>query len=200
MYQSEWTNKPTLHVFPHWNWKPGQVVDVWAYYNQADEVELFLNGKSLGVKSKEGDDLHVMWRIPFSAGTLKAISRKSGREILLKEVKTAGAPAKVLLQADRSTILADGKDLSFITVRVIDAEGNTVPYADNLLKFALSDNATIAGVDNGDPTSHESFKAFERKAFHGLALVVVRGKRSGKAQLKVSADGLESATIDIQLK
>jgi beta-galactosidase len=201
LYQSEWTNKPTLHIFPHWNWKPGQVVDVWAYYNQAEEVELFLNGKSLGVKSKKMDDLHVMWRVPFAAGTLKAISRKNGKEVLVTEVKTAGVPAKIILQADRSVIFADGKDLSFVTVTIVDAKGNVVPDADNLVKFTLSENAVIAGVDNGDPTSHASFKGSERKAFHGLALVVVRGKnKHGKVQLKASASGLEPAVVDIRLK
>ena len=126
MYQSEWTDKNVLHVFPHWNWKAGQTVDVWAYYNKADEVELFVNGKSVGKRSKKGDDLHVMWRIPFEAGTLKAISRKGGKEVLVKEVKTAGAPAKIELIADRKNIKADGKDLSFITVRVVDKDGNLV--------------------------------------------------------------------------
>jgi hypothetical protein len=83
MYQSEWTNRKVLHVFPHWNWEPGQVTDVWAYYTHADQVELFLNGKSLGVRSKQGDELHVWWRIPFEPGILKAVSRKEGKEVLL---------------------------------------------------------------------------------------------------------------------
>ena len=90
MYQSEWTDKPVLHIFPHWNWQPGQTVDIMAYYNHADEVELFLNGKSLGTKRKQGEELHVMWRIPFTPGTLKAVSRKAGQVVLSKEVKTAG--------------------------------------------------------------------------------------------------------------
>ena len=81
-----------LHIFPHWNWKPGQVVDVWAYYNNADEVELFLNGRSLGIRKKNDTTLHVMWRVPFEAGTLKAVSRKNGKIILTKEIKTAGKP------------------------------------------------------------------------------------------------------------
>ena len=115
MYQSEWTNKTVLHIFPHWNWTPGKLVDIWAYYNNADEVELYLNGKSLGVKKKLGEDLHVMWRIPFEPGTLKAVSRKDGKVVLTREIHTAGAPAKIELVADRSVINADGKDLSFIT-------------------------------------------------------------------------------------
>lgn len=119
MYQSEWTDKTVLHIFPHWNWKAGQTVDVWAYYNKADEVELFVNGKSVGKRSKKGDDLHVMWRIPFEAGTLKAVSRKDGKVVLEKEIKTAGNPSQLKLTADRSTIKADKNDLSFVTVDIL---------------------------------------------------------------------------------
>ncbi|MGH7237279.1 MAG: glycoside hydrolase family 2 TIM barrel-domain containing protein, partial [Candidatus Saccharimonadales bacterium] len=97
MYQSEWTNKPVLHIFPYWNWTPGQLIDIWAYYNNADEVELYLNGKSLGIKKKTGDDLHVMWRVKYEPGTLKAVSRKDGKVVLTREIHTAGAPAKIEL-------------------------------------------------------------------------------------------------------
>ncbi len=124
MYQSEWTTKPVLHIFPHWNWQPGQLVDIWAYYNNADEVELFLNGKSLGVRKKLNDDLHVMWQVTFQAGTLRAVSRMNGKTILTREIKTAGRPAKIELIADRKIIKADGKDLSFITVKILDNNGN----------------------------------------------------------------------------
>jgi beta-galactosidase len=82
MYQSEWTNKPVLHLLPHWNWETGKTIDVWAYYNNADEVELYLNGKSLGIRKKAGDDLHVMWRVKYEPGTLKAVSRKNGKTVL----------------------------------------------------------------------------------------------------------------------
>src|SRR5450432_28726 len=121
LYQSVWTNKPVLHILPYWNWKAGDSIDVWAYYNNADEVELFLNGKSIGVKKKSGDDLHVMWKVAYQPGTLKAVSRKGGNIVLTDEVKTAGAPAKIVLSADRSTIDADGNDLSFVTVKIEDA-------------------------------------------------------------------------------
>ena len=174
MYQSEWTDKPVLHIFPHWNWTPGQLIDVWAYYNHADEVELFLNGKSLGTKKKEGDDLHVMWRVKFEPGTLKAVSRKDGKVVLTREIHTAGAPAKIELIADRKNIKADGKDLSFITVRILDKDGNVVPNADNLVNFKISGQGFIASVDNGDEVSHDPFKADYRKAFNGLALAIVQ--------------------------
>src|SRR5699024_12001842 len=129
MYQSEWSDKDVLHIFPHWNWEEGTIVDLWVYYNNADEVELFLNGKSLGVKSKENDDLHLMWRLPFEKGTLKAVSRKDGKVVLERVVKTAGSPAKLALTADRTIIKADGKDLSFITVDVLDKHGVIAPRA-----------------------------------------------------------------------
>src|SRR5205814_986584 len=106
MYQSVWTNQPVLHIFPHWNWKPGDTVDVWAYYNNADEVELFLNDKSQGVRKKQADEYHVMWRLPYVPGTLKAVSRKNGKTVLTKTIRTAGAAARISLQADRSSIKA----------------------------------------------------------------------------------------------
>jgi beta-galactosidase len=175
MYQSEWTTKPVLHIFPHWNWKPGNPVDVVAYFN-SDEVELFLNGKSLGTKRKSGDDLHVMWRVPFEPGTLKAISRSHGRVVLTKEVRTASKAARVILVPDRKMIKSDGRDLSFVTVKVVDANGTVVPHADNLIRFELTGAGSIAGVDNGSQVSHEPFKANYRKALHGLALAIIQSK------------------------
>ena len=201
MYQSEWTTKPVLHIFPHWNWQAGQTIDVWALYNNADEVELFLNGKSLGVKRKEGEDLHVMWRVQYEPGTIKAISRKNGKTVLTKEISTAGKPAKIELTADHNSIIADGEDLSFITVKVLDKDGNLVPDSENLVSFKLNGSALIAGVDNGDPVSHESFKASSRKAFHGKALVIIQSKQqAGKATLTATADGLQPASLVVTMK
>jgi len=201
MYQSEWTNKPVLHIFPHWNWPLGKTVDVWAFYNNADEVELYLNGKSVGIRKKNGDDLHVMWRLKFEPGTLKAVSRKDGKVVLTQEIHTAGKPAKIELSADRSTINADGKDLSFITVKVLDKDGNVVPDADNLVNFKLNGNAFIASVDNGDPVSHDSFKVPYRKAFHGLALAIVQSKdKPGDINFTATSAGLQSASLVIKAK
>jgi beta-galactosidase len=200
MYQSEWTNKPVLHIFPHWNWKEGQVIDVWAYTN-CEEVELFLNGASLGTQKKDGDKLHLAWRLTYTPGTLKAIGRTGGKEILTQEIKTAGAPAQIVLEADRNIITADGKDLSFVTIRVLDAQGTLVPYADNLIHFTFSGEGKIAGVDNGLQTSMESFKTNERKAFHGLCLVVIQSnEKSGGITLKATSDNLEESTIMIDSK
>lgn len=201
MYQSEWTTDTVLHVFPHWNWQTGKVVDVWAYYNYADEVELFLNEKSLGIKRKANDDLHVQWRVPFEPGTLKAVSRKNGTEILTKTIQTAGSAAKIMLKADRQTIHANGNDLSFITASITDAEGNLVPDADTKISFTIIGDAFIAGVDNGNPVSHESFRGNTRKAFNGLALVILQAKnKKGEVTLEATADGLAAAKITLILK
>ena len=195
-YQSEWTNTPVLHVFPHWTWKPGEKVDVVAYFNNADEVELFLNGRSQGAKRKQGDDMRVFWRLAFEPGVLKAVSRKNGHAVLTREVRTAEAPAKIVLTADRSTISADGSDLSFVTVKVVDKNGTVVPSADNLIKFELIGPAFIAGVDNGNQISHESFKATQRKAFQGLALAIVQSKkRSGRIILRATSSNLLPASV-----
>ncbi len=204
MYQSEWTDKEVLHVFPHWNWQPGEIVDLWVYYNNADEVELYLNNVSQGVKRKEGDQHHVFWRLPYEPGTIKVISRKNGKEVLLKEVKTAGEPSQIRLTADRSEIRADGQDLSFITVEVLDEEGTVCPNAENLIRFEVSDNGSIVGVDNGSPTSMERFKASQRKAFYGKCLVVVKSekkseKKSGVIHLTALSDGLMKDAIEINV-
>lgn len=195
-YQSEWTNKPVLHILPHWNWKPGEKVDVVTYFNHADEVELFLNGRSQGTKRKQGDEMHVFWRLPFEPGVLKAISRQNGKVVLTKEVRTAGVPAKIVLVPDRQAINADGTDLSFVTVKVVDKNGTLVPLADNLIKFDVSGQGFIAGVGNGNQISHESFKASQRKAFHGMALAIVQAKpKAGRIVLKATADNLAPATV-----
>jgi len=196
MYQAEWTDTPVLHIFPHWNWQPGKLVDIWAYYNHADEVELFLNGKSLGIKKKINDDLHVMWRVPFAPGTLKAISRKNGKTVLIKELHTAGAPAKIQLTADRRTIKADGKDLSFITIRILDKEGNPVPNADNLLTCSISGGGLIKATDNGYQADTSSFQNPVRKCWKGMALAIVQSTgKQGNITLTVSAAGLPPAVL-----
>jgi beta-galactosidase len=197
MYQSEWTSKPVLHIYPHWNWKAGDTVDVWAYFN-SDEVELFLNSKSLGTKRKAGDDLHVMWRIPFEHGALRAVARTNGKVVLTQTIRTAGKPARILLFPDRKMIKADGRDLSFVTVKVVDATGTVVPHAENVIQFQVTGPGSIAAVDNGSQTSHESFQADHRKAFKGLCLAIVRSQaKAGRIILKATADGLAPASAAI---
>ena len=200
MYQSEWTDEPVLHIFPHWNWKKGDTVDVVAYFN-ADEVELFLNGRSQGTKRKQGDASQVFWRLPYEPGVLKAVSRKNGRVVLTKEVRTAEAPARIELVPDRKTIKADGTDLSFVTVKVVDKNGTLVPGADNLIKFELTGDASIAGVDNGYQASHESFKGKQRKLWKGMALAIIQSKQKpGRIVLKASSDNLAPASVVINAR
>jgi beta-galactosidase len=204
LYQSVFTNKPVLHVYPHWNWRQGDTVDVVAYYNNADEVELFLNGKSLGSQTKKEEELHVKWRVPYVPGTLKAVSIKSGKtvngdkKVLVKEIKTAGEAYQLSMKADRSTITADGKDLSFVTIEVRDRNGILVPNAKNLIRFSVSEQGFIAGVDSGDPVSLEPFKSNQHTALNGKVLCILKSNGSkGKITLTASADGLQSSTIQI---
>lgn len=203
LYQSLFTDKDVLHIFPHWNWKPGQKIDIWAYYNHADEVELLLNGKSLGVRKKTGDDLHVQWdQINYVPGTLKAISRKDGKVVKIEQINTAGAAYKLVATADRSSIHADNHDLSFVKVKVVDQKGNLVPNAENLLHFSLSGDGQIAALDNGNETDLTPFSNKEtRKAYNGLGLAIVQahGKKA-KLTLTVSSEGLQPATVEIEVK
>ena len=178
MYQSEWTDETVLHLFPHWNWLPGQTIDLWAYYNHADEVELFINGKSQGVRQKsDSHQYHVMWRVQFEPGEVKAVSRKDGKVVKEQVIKTAGAPDHIRLTTDYK-----GKNTTFVAVEVVDKDGNLCPLAEDQIFFSVSGNAKIIGTDNGCQTSMESFVAPQRKAFFGKCLVVVKGKGSLKAQ------------------
>ncbi|PZP46764.1 MAG: glycoside hydrolase family 2, partial [Pseudopedobacter saltans] len=201
MYQSEWSDKNVLHLLPHWNWKPGKIVNVWAYYNNADEVELYLNGKSLGVRKKQGDDLHVTWKVPFESGTLKAISRRDGKTVLTKEIKTAGKPAKILLSADRDNISSNSNDLSYVTVQVVDKDGNIVPNADNEISFSITGTGSIAGTDNGYQADTTSLKRPIRKAFNGKCLVIIQSNnKQGTILLKATSPHLNTTTITINSK
>jgi beta-galactosidase len=164
-------------------------------------VELFLNGQSLGSKKKENGELHVCWKVPFEPGTLKAISRKDGKDVLSKEIKTAGEPGSIRLTADKETIRATGKDLSFVTVEVLDAEGNVVPAANSLIQFTIEGAGDIAGTDNGDPTDPNSLKKPERNLFNGKCLAVVQGRNNpGTIHLTASSQKLKGETIVIRVQ
>lgn len=202
LYQSEWhPEKKVLHLFPHWNWTPGQDIDMWAYYNNADEVELFVNGESQGVRTKGKDDFHVVWRVKYEPGVVKVVSRKDGKMVLEKEIHTAGEPAQIRLTADRNEIKSDGRDLSFATVEVLDKDGNLCPNADNQIMFDVQGAGFIAGVDNGSPVSMEKFKADHRRAFYGKCLVVVQSDgKSGGIKLTATSEGLKTAVTAIKAK
>lgn len=199
LYQSEWTDTPVLHLFPHWNWEPGQQIDMWCYYNNADEVELFINGKSQGTHTKDAQHLHVVWNVTFEPGTVKVVARKNGVETASREIHTAGEPAQIRLTPDRSTIKSNGTDLSFVTVEILDKDGNLCPNAENLVQFEISGNGFIAGVDNGSPISLERFKDNKRKAFYGKCLVVLQNNgKKGTIKLDAVSEGLKRAHIDIK--
>ncbi len=201
LYQSVWTNKTVLHLFPHWNWKTGQTIDIWAYYSNADEVELFLNERSLGVRKKQGNQMHVMWRTTFEPGKLTAVSRKNGKTVLTREIKTAGEPFRVVLSADRDTIRKDGRDLSYITVKILDDDGNLVPYASNLLKFKCTGEGSFAGADNGFQADTTSFGSDTRRAYNGMCMMIVRsGRKSGKMKVEVTSLGLKPGEMDISME
>lgn len=202
MYQSEWTEKDVLHIFPHWNWIEGQTVDLWCYYNNADEVELFVNGRSEGIRRKaDSHQFHVMWQVEFQPGEIKVVARKDGKDVRSKTVRTAGAPYAIRLTPDRATIDSDGKSLCFVTVEVTDKDGNLCPLATNQIFFDIDGEAVIAGVDNGCQTSLERFKANNRKAFFGKCLVVLQStKKAGDITLTAKSAGLEKAVLSIGSK
>ena len=222
-YQSLFSDKPMLHLLPHWNWagREGQVIPVLAYTN-CDVVELTLNGRSLGAKAREFPrpgtkggwnsyakppvnattaDLHLAWDVPYEAGVLKATGWKNGQKICEEEVRTAGAAAALTLAVDRETLRADARDVAHVTVKVVDAAGNVVPGAENLVKFDVQGAAALIGFDNGNPASHEDFKASERRAFNGLCLAIVQtGTAAGEIRVTASADGLKGATVVLRAR
>lgn len=200
-YQSWWTDKDVLHLSPHWNWpgKKGKVIDVWVNSN-ADDVELFLNGKSLGKKNMPRNS-HLQWAVKYEPGRLEAVALKKGKRFTTA-IETTSQPAEVVLTPYKTTMLADGKDATVINVSIIDKEGREVPDADNMIKFFISGNATIIGVGNGDPSSHEPDKctagSWQRSAFNGKCQVIVQaGKNAGLVKFEASAAGLETGSTDI---
>ena len=199
MYQSEWTDKQVLHLFPHWNWLDGQYIDLWCYYNNADEVELFINGRSQGVKAKKDDhEYHLMWRVKFEPGEVKAVARKNGKVVAEKTIRTSGAPAQLRMTSDRIRFgnNPNGDNLAFITVEVIDKDGNLCPRADDQVFFEV-EGGRIVGVDNGNPISMERFKDTKRKAFNGKCLVVVA---TDGGDVTVRAKGYQLGGSEVMVK
>ena len=208
MYQSEWTTKPVLHLFPHWNWIPGDEIDMWCYYNNADEVELFINGKSQGVRRKTGEnpegryamhntktklntEYHVGWRVTFDPGEVKVVARKDGKIVGEQTIKTAGAPAKIRLSKDYQ-----GKNTTFVTAEVVDKDGNLCPWAEDQIYFIYEGDGKVLGTDNGCQTSMENFKAPQRKAFFGKCMVVA----SGNGSITAKSPTLQSDVIQLKVE
>lgn len=212
--QSWWSDKPVVHIVRksdnagagEWvaNWTP---VDMGTYddakvevYSNCDEVELLLNGKSLGVKVKPSDDSPRSWDVTFEKGTLKAVAKNKGIVVASDELKTAGVPAKIMLAADKSEISKNFDDVSYITAKVVDNEGNVCNNADKLISFTVSETGVIFAVDNGDTNSHEAFKATQRHIFNGQCVAIIKAKTSsGKITVSASTPELVSGSVTIDI-
>ncbi|AZQ63986.1 DUF4982 domain-containing protein [Flammeovirga pectinis] len=222
LYQAEWSDKPMVHVLPHWNWegKEGQNIPVYAYTN-AEEVELIVNGKSMGKKVK-GKDLtpikmthrdwksekpymskyRLNWDIPYTPGTIEVVAYTDGKEVARKVVKTAGKPHHVELIADRSLLASDGKDVSYITANVVDKNGNFCYTVSNDIQFQIEGDGKIAGVGNGDASSITPLQGNHMEVFNGKALVIVQGTKNAKTPIKLTAkaNGLETTSIEVSFQ
>jgi beta-galactosidase len=203
LYQARWRpDLPMAHILPHWTWpgREGQVTPVHVF-SSGDEAELFVNGKSQGRKKRAPFEYRFRWDyVTYEPGELKVVAYKDGKEWATAVTRTAGAVAKLDATADRATIRADGTDLSFISVRVADKDGLTVPRADNRLRFTIEGPGEIVATDNGDATNFEPFHSTERNAFNGLALLIIRAKpgKPGNIIVHIASDSLESATVTVR--
>ena len=190
-YQSQWAAKPMVHILPHWTWpgKEGAEIPVVAYSN-CEEVELLLNGRSLGRKPIIGR-MDLTWLVPYEPGTLRAVAYNTGRPVAEKQYVTAGPPVGIRLTPDRLTIAADGRDVVHVTVEIIDAADNLVPHADNRVRFDVTGPGRIIGVDNGDLLDLEPTKADNRKAFFGMCLAIVQSTgQAGTIRIAAASDAL----------
>ncbi len=202
-YRSEWTDNTTLHLFPHWTWNEGDKVDLYAYYNNADEVELFVNNNSMGKSSKTENQLHAEWKgIEFEAGEITAVSYKDGKEVARHTHKTALEPAKLKLSVDKSMLKADGYDLAYITVECYDQYDSFVPTATNQLYIDIEGAGELMGVDNGNPAGTESLKGSKIKLHNGKALIIVRTLKDipGSISVDVRCDGVDDTEIILTSK
>lgn len=201
-YQSWWTDQPVLHLFPHWNWpgKKGEDIDVWCYSN-CKQVELFLNGQSLG-KKPMSQYSHLEWKVKYEPGALTAKGYDDEGKIIAEDkVETTGKPAAVVLEPNQTTIKADGADISLVIVRIVDVQGRTVPVATNAVTFTVTGPGQLIGVGNGDPACHEPDKGNHRSAFNGLCLAIVQSSRTlGKISIQADSPGLKSATVAIEAR
>lgn len=206
LYQAHWMpEKPMAHILPHWNFpeRMGQKTPVFVY-TSGDQAELFLNGRSLGMKTKKPYEYRLRWEdVVYEPGTLRVIAYKNGAKWAEDSVQTTGAPYCLQLEADKSSIRNDGQELAFITVNITDRNGLCVPTACNLLTCEiLEGDGEIVATDNGDATCHIVFSAPERPAFNGKMLVIVRAKENGRKsiRLKVTSPGLKEAIIKIKIQ
>ena len=200
-YQSWWTSKPVLHLFPHWNWPgmEGNEIAVWVYTN-LDKVELLINGQSLGTKEVKKDS-HVAWNVTYAPGVIEARGYKDGKLAMTAKRETTGPAAKLAMKADRRTINADGEDVAMFAVEVRDAQGRVVPITNNEVAFSVSGSGQLIGVGNGDPTDQESDKGTSRRAFSGLCMAIVQStKADGSITVRATSPGLAPASVTIDAK
>jgi len=202
-YKSQWTDEPMVHILPHWNWegKEGELIDVLAYTN-CDEVELFLNNKSLGIRKMDSStSLKLGWKVPYAKGILRAVGKKNGSVVSEAEQTTAGVAAQIILSVDRDNLKSNGKDLSFVKVEIKDKNGTLVPNAGNLIKFKIYGPGELVGVDNGNPLSHESLKGNQHSAFNGLCLAIVQSTlKPGKITIIAESEGLASSKLILSVE
>jgi beta-galactosidase len=201
-YQSWWSNKAVLHVYPHWNWKgkEGEEIDVWCQSN-CESVELFLDGQSLGKKTMQRNS-HLEWKVPYKPGVLEAHGWKGGKGMITK-IETTDNPVLIHLSSDRSSINADGEDVCVVNVTALDPKGREVPVAENLIKFTARGNGKIIGVGNGNPSSHEPDKflagGYQRKLFNGKCQVIIQSTHeAGVIELEASSDGLKTEVLKLR--
>ena len=200
-YQSKWNaSGPTMvHIVPmDWtSWTAGQSVTVWVYSN-ADSVELFLNDKSQGSKTISATTAHAQWSVPFATGTLQAKATKGGAVVATDTVQTAGAAAALALKADRPSITADGRDLAYVEVDIVDAQGVVVPQAKDKVDLTISGPGALVGLDAGDSTNHDSYKGTSHAAFSGKLMAIVQSTATaGKVTLKATSGSLTGSSVDI---
>ncbi len=195
-YTAWWRREPSLHLFPHWNWqgREGREIPVWVYSN-LDEVELFLNGESLG-KQKVPALGHLEWKVKYTPGRIEARGLKNGKVVLTGKRETTGPPVSIRLTADRTEINADGEDIAMLKVEALDKEGRPVPTANNKIGFKISGAGRLIGVGNGDPNCQESDQEPQRSLFNGLAQVILRStKRPGEIRVEAAKEGWDGPEL-----
>jgi beta-galactosidase len=195
-YKAWWSKEPSLHLFPHWNWdgREGDEIPVWVYSN-LDEVELLVNGKSLG-RQKVPHLGHVEWKVKYEPGAIQARGWKNGKVVLTEMRETTGPTVSIRLTADRTEINADGEDVTTVKVEALDKDGRPVPTANNKIAFSVSGTGKLIGVGNGDPNCQESDKASMRSLFNGLAQVIIQStKRPGEIHIEAVKAGWEGPEL-----
>ncbi len=207
LYQAQWSDRPVLHLLPHWTWpgREGELTPVHCY-TSFHSVELLVNGVSHGRRSKQlnsvAEQYRLIWNdVRYVPGEIKAVAFDDGGDPVREEiVRTAGPPARVELSPDRVSISADGDSMVFVRVQVVDAAGVLCPLADNEIEYVVDGPLEIVGIGNGDPTSLQSFQANPRKAFGGLAVAYVRSLHgeAGSATITAHSSGLHGSAVSIQ--